>query len=262
MKIGNKVYYDLYYGALDLQIKEEKETSKIFKKGLDNIKSLMESYKPYIDSECSTPYTVMLGTPLSIINGRLKDRVVIKDKLYTKEAFNFYYKKYKDALVRYEKHQQIIKRLENQKVDYKTYQKIIRAFNLKISKEIVERRYVFDLGYGLGKLAAIRKYSNKPSVNWAESNKAKQRILDAGNIPYYKEEEEKAIAEGKEYNGVRWLVKHDNENVWIRFITKVKSYNFQLIKSNISSSLKYTLNEMKQSKKYNPKQYPLIEDIR
>lgn len=260
MKIDIKIYYKLFYGSLNIKIEEAEEDLIVLKDSLSTLKSLLKNQKPYIDSEIGVNYTQLVKDTPSFLNGKLRDNIVHQGKVYKKEAFRFYYKKYKDCKKRYDNQKQLVTSLKNRKVTLKIYRVIIKKFNLKIAKEIIDRQYVFNMGYRLGMIKAIRTISNKPKVDWHNSNKKKARLIEKGLIPYYKKEAEDAEKEGKEYKGVEWLIKHDKENVWISYFNLFKRpYIFQLVKSNASDSIKSYLSTFKQSKEYNPKSYPLIE---
>lgn len=260
MKIGTKIYYELFIGGLKLKISKAEEDLAIFEKGVEASKTALKTYKNYIDRECSIDYNILVIAPSNNIKGSLRDRVVVDEVLYTKEAFLTYLNLYYTSFKRLQKHKEYIKTLKNQVVDYSTYKLIIKKFNLKISYAIVFNQYIFNLGYGLGVVQAIRKVLKNPGVDWNRSNKKKQQLIDKGLIPYYKEEEKEYEERGETYEGVEWLIKHSKENVWIvHLYENVKTYKFQLIKSNVSLSLKYYLNQLKQSKEYNPKAYPLLK---
>tara|TARA_R110000772_G_C13307950_1_gene439563 strand:+ start:5900 stop:6679 length:780 start_codon:yes stop_codon:yes gene_type:complete len=257
MKIDTEIYYKLYYSTLDLKIKRAEEDLYLFEKTFSNIKDILKAYRPYIVANVVTPMTILLISPSSLVKGKLADRYVEGDKLYTKEAFYTYYNNYRKNFIRLQKHKDYIESLKRKKVSYKVYQKIIKKFNLKVCAEIVYRKYVFNLGYGLGQLFAALKVSKKDKVNWDESNKNKQRLIDAGKIPYYKEDAERV---GEGYQGVKWLILHPKENVWIHHkMTQVKAYKFELVKSNLTESLKYYLTNLRNRKSFNPKEFPLVE---
>lgn len=260
MKIGNEIFYKLYYGSVDLKLKDLEDDLSLYESSLETVKEHIKSYKPYIDSECSADYVMLLTAPPKNVVGRLRDRIVIDDKLYTKDEFLVYFGVYRNTFLRLKNKKQEYKNLNKLKVEYSIYLKIIKKFNLKISKEIVHRQYVFKLGYGLGSLKAVRKVTNRDKVNWKESNKRKRALLDKGLIPYYKEDEIAAIERGEKYEGVEWLILHDKENVWIHHTSgEFKSFKFQLIKSNLSKSLKTILTEFKNRTNFNPKSFPLLE---
>lgn len=262
MKIGRKLYYDLHYSILKYKIEKAKEDLHIFQKGYLSLRKVMYSLKPYIDDNVSIPFDELMINPPDSIKGRLAERYVNKGNLYTLSDFEYQYEYYKKAHKRYVKHQSYIKELENKIRSYIIYTKIVKKFNLKLAKEIVERQYIFSLGYGLGKIAAVRKTSKRNKVNWFASLKRKEQILEKGGIPFSREEEKRALEEGKEYKGEKYLIYHPQENVWIYHLyTQFTSYKFQLVKSNVSDSLKKFLYDFKAKDGYNSKIFPQLKNI-
>ena len=261
MKIDNEIYYKLYYSTLDLKIEKAKKDLEIFQLTFRNIKNILKSYKPYIEANVSTMYQILLISPSYSVRGKLAERYEFNGVLYTKEAFYSYLRNYKKNFDRINKHKEYITSLERQKISYKVYVKILKKFNLKISYEMVFRQYVLKLGYGLGNLFVARKIAKKEKINWNASNKRKAILIENNKIPFYKADKELAEKEGLEYNGVEWLRYHNKENVWIHHqMVNVTSYKFQLIKSNLTASLKYYLTELRGSEAFNAKEFPLVKN--
>ena len=74
----------------------------------------------------------------------------------------------------------------SKKIDYKTFSTIIREFNIDISKEIL-KGYKFSPGNRLGTFNIIKDIRRGKSINWGESNKYKQWLLDHNRLPFDKE---------------------------------------------------------------------------
>lgn len=101
-----------------------------------------------------------------------------------------------------------------------TFKEILYRFNNKISDEIVYKGYVLRLGSGLGfirikKVNAIHNRDGslrvKKRINWGESNKRKNELLQNGEVPYKVLERD---VEGKivsTNNGVNWFIYHSND---------------------------------------------------
>ncbi len=67
-------------------------------------------------------------------------------------------------------------------VDYSDSYNLIRLFNRKISKEIIEHNYKFETGFGI--IGVKKQRRKKPPIDWGSSNKLKEQIIKDGGIPY------------------------------------------------------------------------------
>lgn len=257
MKIGRKIYFALYVAEIKVKIKEAEQDSIFFKTSLKISKTFIENYKEYIQKETTVDYNDLLKNPSLSITGSLRERFfTVNKELLTKDAFLFYLKNYSKNLKKYNNHKDYIKSLNSQLVSYKAYSLVIKKFNLKISKEIIERQYIFKLGYKLGNLLILRNISSKPSINWFASNKIKKQLLDSNKIPFKKEDQLQAEKEGRVYEGVEWLIKHDKEQPFLNYV-RDSFFHFEMIKSKAQNSIFFFLNEFKKNKSYNIKSYPL-----
>lgn len=260
MRIGQEIYYKLYHSTLDLQIEKAKEDIEIFRITFKDIKNVLKSYKPYIDTQVDILYGILLVSPSYIVKGRLQERYVFEDKLYTKEIFFKYLKAYKKNFDRLAKHKLYLETLEKQRISFVLYKAIIKKFNTKISNEIVFNQYTFNLGYNLGSLFLAHKRVEKTIVNWGESYKLKDKIIENGGIPYYTEEHEEATKNGEEYLGEKWLIYHPKDGVWVHHqFANVKSYKLKLIRSSGAVNIGKLIQQLRQSKGYDYKKYPFIK---
>jgi len=262
MRIGIEIYYKLYHSTLDLQIEKAKEDIEIFRMTFKNIKDILKSYKPYIDTQVNILYGILLISPSTLVKGKLSERYVYEDKVYTKELFFDYLRAYKKNFDRLNQHKAYIKSLERKRIEYKIYKLILKKFNSKISSEIVFNRYTFNLGYNLGSLFLTHKRIEKEMVDWGKSDKKKAEIKERGGTPYYKEDAEEAEKYGEEYVGEKWLVMHPKDGVWVhhRYGT-IKGYKLKLITSSSPFCITKQITELRNSEGFNVNSYPFIKQI-
>ncbi len=256
MKIGDQIFYKFYIAEIKLKIDKSKKNLSTFSKLIKSSEKLLSSYKEYIERETTSNFEELLNNPTLDINGSLRERLVIDLDIYTKQAFLIYLKTHFNNIKRYNKEKENLKSLKEQLISYSTYLLITKKFNLKISKEIVKRQYVFKLGYNLGSLIIRRVKRNRAPVNWNVSNKNKQALLDKGLIPYYKKEAEQAEKQGKEYEGIKWQVLHPKTDVFINYIND-SIMLFDIIGSKMTASLYSIFLDYKRTNKFNPNVYPL-----
>jgi hypothetical protein len=96
---------------------------------------------------------------------------------------------------------------------YAAFNAICTAFNQEAMAQIVKGK-TFDMGRDLGKLSIIRIQRNfqKPAIDWNESLKYKQELLDQGEELYTEETP----------HGIKWFVYFTTE--WfIRFYWEKKA---------------------------------------
>jgi hypothetical protein len=90
--------------------------------------------------------------------------------------------------------------VEKAAANFLLYRDILQGFNLMLMDFIIKGG-VFHIGHRLGNLKIIYKNRKRLSVDWGQSNKNKQEILDRGGIP-------KHISQP---NGEKWLVFRDSQ---------------------------------------------------
>lgn len=107
---------------------------------------------------------------------------------------------------------------------YTTFISILKSYNLFNLRKILRGNTMY-IGKQIGNLKVVsRKRRTSPdgycsSINYPETNKLKQLLLDRGEIPYCKEDAEKAKLEGVPYNGKFYLVYHIEDDIWFQFRT-------------------------------------------
>ena len=193
-----KAMYDLYNMHLILSIQHlqnKADAQRVLVKDylgqLSKIKHLIEHYIDYN----------------ALLNGQVKElppelNTAIVDFNFNNIIIRNYYTLY-SILLKYENEIQDIKK---QKIKYNIYKAIITKFNKKLLKYCAETGKQYQNKY-LGNLQVLYKECTDRSVNWKESNKKKQEIIDRGGIPYLQKDEHDAIKQGREYHGEKWLVK-------------------------------------------------------
>lgn len=260
MKIGKDIYYQMYISILKYKIHKAKEDNKAFELSFKVLLNNVKHFAPYIVQNVTTDYLIMLINPPSTIKGRMAERFVHNNVLYTKADFEYHFLRYRKAFKVHAKHKEYIKELESKLITFKLYSKIVKKFNLKIADLIVFHGYKFNLGYSLGSLFVGRSESKRKKVNWEISNANKAELIKKGLTPALKADAQEAKKLGLPYDGRDWLVYHDPESVWIKHESSVvTSYVFQLIKSNISRSLRFYLSKLRASDTFDPKIYPFVE---
>ena len=260
MRISTHIFYKLYHSSLEVQIEDAKEDMKIFLVTFGKIKDILKTYRPYIETQVSIPYGILMISPSTLIKGRLSDRYVYNDTLYTKEVFMTYVKTYKKNFDRLRKHKLYIKSLENKRLPFKIFKLVLKKFNLKLSEQLVNNEYKFEMGYGLGNLFLAHLHIKTPSPNWGESYKKKQEIVEAGNIPYYKVDEEEALKRGEDYKGVKWLVNYPLDSIWLYHEhTLIKNYSFKLINKTQYTNISSMIVDVRNSKDFNFNKYPFVK---
>lgn len=102
--------------------------------------------------------------------------------------------------------------LDKYRVDYTTYKHITATYNSWVVDELLEGRRV-KLGNGFGslfiKMIPGKVASEINTINWKASSKRKKAILTKGGIPYLTKDAEECKANGVDYNGEQWCIKHD-----------------------------------------------------
>jgi len=112
------------------------------------------------------------------------------------------------------------KNLIDDDITYKEFYYITRDFNKLISDKISEG-YCFETI--IGEFEVVKKDRNKRSqmINWGESNKKKQVIINSGEIPFNKETAP---------TGINWFIYFTSEVSylwkWIRSLSVKKYYYF------------------------------------
>ena len=76
----------------------------------------------------------------------------------------------------------------NEYIDKKVFRDICEEFNISIMEDILEGN-TFNMGNNLSTLSVVRKERDprNPKVDWGESNKYRQELLDGGEALYNSE---------------------------------------------------------------------------
>lgn len=258
MKIDNKLFYKLYNSSNEIKKEELKKDIEKFENTLKTFKGFLNNASVYFEKVSKEKKEVLYEAPFKTLKEYtdiIPSFVVVEGKKYTKKSFDLYYNGYQRAYKTLQLKKEEYNNIKDSEINKNIYNFIIREFNLSISELIVKEQYVLKMGYRLGNLECVRKTPKRKPINWDASNKNKQRLLDEGKIPYYKEDEKKAKEKGLKYKGIKWLIRYNEDNVYVNHYNKYKYFKFELIKSNITLSLKKILSEYKKSKFFNINDY-------
>ena len=74
---------------------------------------------------------------------------------------------------------------ENGNVDKKVFRQICESFNMEVMNSILDGE-TFNMGHNLSTLSVVRKERDprNPKVDWGESNKYKQELVEQGDELY------------------------------------------------------------------------------
>jgi hypothetical protein len=106
-----------------------------------------------------------------------------------------------------------LKELINNSLSLEKFSFIIKSGNSLLIDRIVEDNYTLEPNRNFGTIGVVANSSKKKRVNWGESNKKKQEIIDRGGIPYYKEED----LNNEEYKGEEWLIYHEDLDFFLHW---------------------------------------------
>lgn len=196
--VKTNAIYDLYNEARKREISNkliliEKQKEKIdaYAPKVKEVSHILSLYINYSDA----------------LNGKIRElpanvlALGTREITYSNTVLRTYYDLKQPAIIMASE----IKELNKQKLEYSVYRHIIRSFNEKISKYIVETGKAFEDPF-LGILKIKYKENVVGKIDWGQSNRNKQLLLDRGLIPYKKEDAIKAEQEGVPYAGIKWLV--------------------------------------------------------
>lgn len=119
--------------------------------------------------------------------------------------FNIQLKNFNEHTLLYFNKQKEIQKLQKQKINESVFVFILRRFNTLLAEAIVKDGYHFFSLY-IGKLKVKIVERKKPEINWGESMKARDKLIEQNLVPFIKEDARVANETNKEYNGIKWLV--------------------------------------------------------
>lgn len=220
MKINSSEMFSKYQIFVKQSLKNIEEEKKTLLKSKEYIISNLENYKDFINNYTNLDFNLLEELNSVYINRSL---ISSKFKHLNLEEVENKVKRLIGILVNIKKD---IVKLEEKEIIYKSYlvkkqdfNKVIFSFNLKVLDEIL-KGYVFNLGYSLSTIrikkldVSLRK---KKKINWGESNKKKQELLNEGKIPYEvleRDEQGKII---KDNGGEYWHIHHNKQFEFLFF---------------------------------------------
>lgn len=192
--ITTNTIYEIHNAKLDTLISEVKQELSLLVPARISYKNYFNSnrdnYKSRID------YDILNKGEHPLIDCPLNN----SDKY-----FNIQIKNYNEHNKLYSTKQKEIENLQRQKINKNIFVFVLRRFNRLLMETIVKEGYNFySLFLGVFNVKIVER--TKPEINWGESIKNKEKLLEQNLIPYLKNNAEKAKLNNEEYNGVQWLV--------------------------------------------------------
>jgi len=226
--VDTRTQYNLYIKDISLSIEKLKQDYNFLAKKKAKLYNTLRNYLSYIKLYYNKEYNEIS----SITN--INELNINKD-VEEKPLINMYIKN----VIEINKKQNIFKNqlenLANKKLSYTTYKKIVDKCNTKVMDAILYEDYFFSPSKLFGAIAVVESISKTKKVNWKESNAKKERLIEKGLTPYYYKDKEQAKVEGREYNGVEWLVYFPLKNYFFhhfisstakKFMPIVREYSF------------------------------------
>lgn len=229
--IKTQTLYDLYNKSNENEkeyklklIELQKEKINEYLPKVEEVKHIISLYVKYSDA----------------LNGKIKNLPNdVVDTGSTQEKYaNLVLKTYYELYQPLKRLSEEIKEINKQKLAYPVYRHILRLFNEEIAKYVADTGKAFEDPI-FGAIKVKYKETVVGKINWGESNRNKQILLDRGLRPYKKEEAEEAKKAGKDYDGIKWLVPAYKDGML-------------LIKWSLSSVIKQYLGEDMKFVKYYP----------
>jgi nucleoside-triphosphatase THEP1 len=104
-------------------------------------------------------------------------------------------------------------KIENKKQPYPIFADVLKMFNAEIGEQLKVNGYHLTIGGGLGSIQIVSVFGND-GINWAESLKLKQQIIDEGKVPYQAYRDENGNITG-DNGGLKWFVGYGNDYSYI-----------------------------------------------
>lgn len=203
MMVNTKQMHKDFIASLDAQIENYKECIADYKHNILNSTKKLVEFKSFMEKQLKVTLAASLKLDsVSELNKLFKGKISFLNRKFTD---TFKYIKIHlgivvDANINIKHFDSKIENLKTKIVSFKQYKFLVSLFNETISDLIIREGYTFKLGHHLGeiRIRKKRRHPNKMPVNWNESLKTKQAIIDAGEVPYDKD----TAPEGK-----KWLVR-------------------------------------------------------
>jgi hypothetical protein len=221
--IDIKLIYELYTKELNDKLKNALSLKLSYTESYNNLQTLIKEYKAVIEKFSTiTLEELFNSTSISTLNDlRFPLTVVYNNgKQIPFKVLRMYIEKYLECNKNINNATIEINKCKKELIPFTLYNKIISKCNNKIIDKIIEENYKAEPLKSFGSISVIRNYNEHRRINWGASNKLKAEIENRGGIAYNKEEELKAIAEGKEYTGEDWLVIHPFLDFYLEWHTK------------------------------------------
>lgn len=241
--------YDLY--NLELQSKIDEVQKDL--NDLEVLKNKLASY--FRNNEVKViPITKLEEGNLDVI----ENPQTSKQKL-----FNINVKHYNNCMTLYKNKVQQKKIFNKSKIKKQIFLFILKRFNELLVQKLIYSSYKFKHLY-IGGFSVICNKNKNNVIDWGKSIKNKEKLLKAGEVPYTKEGEAKALEANQDYNGKQWLEYLPDYSLFFQWdlangnfirIPNIKNFTFVPLRGNTSpvaelSSYRKTLTDEECINKY------------
>lgn len=240
--IETKLIHELYIEHINVRLKKLLLDNEVHIKSHKNLTTLLKEYEHIIQKYSSTSLKVILGSKDKHLINKLKfplSPVFTNGKQVNFKVIKLYVEKYIWCNKIVSSNRLQIKELNQNRISYQLYNRILTMFNKDISHRMIEDNYLFNLVPSFGQIGVIHNYNEHKRVNWGVSNKNKAKIIAAGEIPYIKADAESI----PDYKGIKWLEHHPPLDAFFHWGTKwitkelnpyIKDYKYKPARGAVS----------------------------
>jgi len=211
--------HELYIENINFKIKNILKENVKQEESYNNLKNILISHKDTINIYSNKKFNVILTYTSAIKGNTIKfpiAPVYQNGKAINFRAIKLYIEKYIEYNNLLETNKKRINRYKEELITYNLYARIINDFNNKVIDKIIYNNYAFTGIPSFGTIFVIQNYNERLRVNWGESNKLKEEILERGGIPYIKADAEKDV----NYKGEHWLSYHPSLDFFLHWHIK------------------------------------------
>lgn len=209
---GLGYFYNLYATKTKQEIKDLKQRIDKLTRTRTYLIKKLEIYSPYIVNKSNINYKhlrnikqckVVLPLFITVMDEKGSNKTKAKDVI---EFLLGRLVETNDLLYTLKNR---LYKIENTKQSYPIFADVLKIFNAEIGEQLKLNGYHFTIGGGLGSLQVVSIFGNE-GINWAESFKLKQQIIDEGKIPYQAFRDENGQIVG-DNGGIKWFVGYGND---------------------------------------------------
>lgn len=203
LKVNN--IYEIYIRFSVNKIEELKKQNEVYKNNLLILNNKIKKYETVLEKYCRTDVdTVLAFNNKSHIKNVYFPNYPIYDKgnKINFKALKLYITKYIEYNHIFTKNTQLIKKYKKEIISKRVFVAIIKKFNSKIVDKIVYNNLNFTINKLFGTIGIYKVVSKRQRINWGQSTKNKNKLLEQGKIPYIKADAEN----NPNYKGEQWIV--------------------------------------------------------